>query len=542
MSRFSRRSDVHPASTGISMFVRCKPQGFCRGTSHFRTASGETMLASVFARPLQKSRRITLRNFALCILFIFGASFATVTLGQSISAPASPAPASPPSSSFPKDPGVRGIAVNAGQPLASVATSPGASDFFANGLLRFQEIESVQGGANNGLGPRFNSNQCSSCHSQPAAGGSSPNANVFPFIGPNPETLVYSLDGAENTLPSFITPNGPVREVRFPFFLNSNGSVSSTPDGGVHDLFVISGRSDAGSCNIQQPNFAQNLALNNIVFRIPTPVFGAGLIENIPEETIYANMIANSQQKQSLGISGQANRDGNDGMITRFGWKAQNKSLEIFAGEAYNVEMGITNELFQNERASPDEALAGGLPANCRINPTPEDATNMTPSQYYLVPSDVVQFAMFMRLLAPPIPSTTAPGGPQSIANGSRNFNAIGCNMCHTPAFQTGPSSFTAGLSNVTANLYSDLLVHHMGTNLADGVSQGAAGPDQFRSAPLWGLGQRIFFLHDGRTTDLLNAIQQHASSGSEANSVIQNFKHLTPQQQQDLLNFLRSL
>jgi len=484
------------------------------------------MSASVFVRLVEKSKTIAPRNIVVCILFVLAVSFATVTLGQS----------------SPKDPGVRGGTVNSGQPLASVATTPGAPDFFANGLLRFQEIESVQGGANNGLGPRFNSNQCASCHSQPAIGGTSPSATVFPFVGPNPETLVYSLDGAQNTLPSFITPNGPVREARFPFFLNPSGSLSSTPDGGVHDLFVISGRSDGGNCNIKQPNFAQNLALNNVIFRIPTPTFGAGLIENIPEETIYANMNANSQQKQSLGISGQANRDGNDGMITRFGWKAQNKSLEIFAGEAYNVEMGVTNELFQNERASPDEALAGGLPASCRINPTPEDTTNMNPAQYTAVPSDVVQFAMFMRLLAPPAPSTANPGGAQSISNGSRNFNAVGCNMCHTPTLQTGPSSFTPSLNNVNANLFSDLLVHHMGANLADGVSQGAAGPDQFRSAPLWGLGQRIFLLHDGRTTDLLDAIKEHSSSGSEANNVIQNFKHLSPQQQQDLLNFLRSL
>jgi CxxC motif-containing protein (DUF1111 family) len=114
--------------------------------------------------------------------------------------------------------------------------------------------------------------------------------------------------------------------------------------------------------------------------------------------------------------------------------------------------------------------------------------------------------------------------------------------MCHTPTLQTAPSAFTPGLSQVNANLYSDLLVHHMGTNLADGVSQGSAGPDQFRSAPLWGLGQRIFLLHDGRTTDLVDAIKEHASSGSEANGVISNFKQLSPQQQQDLLNFLRSL
>jgi CxxC motif-containing protein (DUF1111 family) len=484
------------------------------------------MPTGTFARLVEKLKFIPIRKPLVALAFLLAVSFATVTLGQH--------PA--------QDPGVRAGTVNAGQPLPQLSQTPGATDFFANGLIRFQEIESVQGGADNGLGPRFNSNQCSSCHSQPAIGGTSPSATVFPFVGPNPETLVYSLDGAQNTLPSFITPNGPAREARFKFFLNSNGSLSSTPDGGVHDLFVITGRSDAGNCNIKQPNFHQNLALNNVIFRIPTPTFGAGLIENIPDETIYANMQANSRQKQSLGISGVPNRSGNDGTITRFGWKAQNKSLEVFSGEAYNVEMGITNELFQNERASPDEAMAGGLPANCKMNPTPEDATVMNPAQYTDVPSDVVQFAMFMRLLAPPTPSTASPGGAQSIANGSRNFNAIGCAMCHTPTLQTGTSGITPSLNQVNANLYSDLLVHHMGTNLADGVSQGGAGPDQFRSAPLWGLGQRIFFLHDGRTTDLLDAIKEHASSGSEANGVISNFKQLSPQQQQDLLNFLRSL
>ena len=442
------------------------------------------------------------------------------------------------------DPGVRSGSIDSGQPLDSVAATPGATDFFTNGQGRFEEVESVQGGANNGLGPRYNSNQCSSCHSQPAIGGSSPSASVFPMIGANPETLVANLDGqtGQNSIPSFIAPDGPAREARFKFFLNRDGSLSNNPDGGVHDLFVISGRADAGSCAIKQPDFNHNLALNNVIFRIPTPVFGAGMIENIPEETILSNMNANERFKDALGISGHVNRDGNDGMITRFGWKAQNKSLEMFAGEAYNVEMGVTNEIFQNERASPDEAQQGGLPANCRLNPTPEDVSNMTVSPDSAVPSDVVQFAMFMRFLKPPIASTTNPGGVASISNGSQIFNAIGCALCHTPALPTTQSSLTADLNNANANLFSDLLVHHMGSNLADGVSQGTAGPDEFRSAPLWGLGQRIFLLHDGRTTDLMDAIKEHASQGSEANGVIRNFNHLTPKQQQDLLNFLRSL
>ena len=466
------------------------------------------------------------------------------------------------------DPGVRGGTIDAGPPLDSVATIQGASEFFQNGLARFQDVEAVSGTANNGLGPRFNSNQCSSCHAQPAVGGTSPSATDFPKLGQNPQTLqsVFNTDGQnnQNTLPSFITPDGPVREARFKFFLDPGGSHSSfrrdrdavsasaspTPDGGVHDLFVISGRSDAGTCAIKQPDFAGNLAMNNVIFRIPTPLFGAGLIENIDDATIRANMAANAEQKEALGISGHVNTNGNDGTITRFGWKAQNKSLEIFAGEAYNVEMGVTNELFPTERPSPDEALAGGLPANCKLNQTPEDNTNFFPGtsdpdpavQKAQIPGDVVQFAMFMRLLKPPKPAASFPGASAaSIANGSHLFNAIGCALCHTPSLQTAQSAFP-DMNQVNANLFSDLLVHHMGTNLADGVSQGGAGPDEFRTAPLWGVGQRVFFLHDGRTTNLVDAIRAHRSRGSEANKVIERFNKLSTQEQQEIIDFLRSL
>jgi CxxC motif-containing protein (DUF1111 family) len=91
-------------------------------------------------------------------------------------------------------------------------------------------------------------------------------------------------------------------------------------------------------------------------------------------------------------------------------------------------------------------------------------------------------------------------------------------------------------------NSFSDIEIHHMGVGLADNVSQGNAGGDQFRTAPLWGLGQRIFLLHDGRTTSLLAAIQAHQSNGSEASQVEENFDALSPSQQQNILNFLRSL
>jgi len=464
------------------------------------------------------------------------------------------------------DPGVRTGAIN-GQagatktspsPLASVAAeSPqGSLEFFQDGLTRFQEVEVVSGGANNGLGPRFNLNQCSGCHSQPTIGGTSPSANVYPNVGPNLEAEVIAngvANGRDNTIPSFITAAGPTREVRFPFFFNSNGSVNTnSPNGGVEDLFTVSGRSDAGSCNIPQPSFAIAQQDNNIIFRIPTPVFGAGLLENIDDSTLLAIQTTNASN--NFGISGTFNHNGNDGTISRFGWKAQNKSLELFAGEAYNVEMGISNEIFTQDRPLPGEDMTTGLPSNClNLSGTgyPEDATNFSPTvtssdQFAVnasIPSDVVAFAMFMRLLAPPVASTTTPGGASSIASGRSLFSSIGCATCHTTTINsTQNSNVTSSLANQPVSPFSDIEIHHMGTGLADNVSQGGAGGDQFRSAPLWGVGQRIFFLHDGRTSNILTAITDHASNGSEASTVIQNFESLSPTQQQNILNFLRSL
>jgi len=136
-----------------------------------------------------------------------------------------------------------------------------------------------------------------------------------------------------------------------------------------------------------------------------------------------------------------------------------------------------------------------------------------------------------------------------SIANGASLFSSIGCATCHNPtpgttqvSSSTPTSSGAGSLSKAPVPAFSDIEIHHMGTKLADNVSQGGAGGDQFRTAPLWGLGQRIFLLHDGRTTNLLNAIEAHQSSGSEATTVEENFDNLSTSQQQDLLNFLRSL
>ena len=423
------------------------------------------------------------------------------------------------------DPGVRGGAAGAGGQLEGLSGTQAA--FFTAGAVDFAEEENV----GDGLGPRMNLDSCGGCHIQPALGGTSP------FV--NPQVAFAGKDGGTDRVPSFIAANGPVREARF--VKNPDG----TADGGVHALFTVTGRSGANGCTLAQPDFATQLANRNVIFRIPTPTFGAGLIEQIPDAAIAANRGSNVSQKQALGIKGRpnfhvvgrtitgmTNNNGNDGTIARFGWKAQNKSLLLFSGEAYNVEMGITNELFQTER---DEN------SNCQFATVPNDVQNMDASDALTGTTAIQNFSNFMRFLAAPTPSPDTPGGATSIADGRQKFGDVGCALCHTPSFTTSKST-VAALSMQPVNLFSDLLVHDMGDGLADGVSQGEAGPREFRTAPLWGLGQRIFFLHDGRTADLLRAIQQHASNGSEANGVISRFNNLRESDKQDLLNFLRSL
>ena len=429
------------------------------------------------------------------------------------------------------DPGPRGGAAGAGGPLSSVAANspPTILNFFNAGADAFDDVETVP----EGLGPRFNGLSCASCHSQPVIGGSSPSVN--------PQVAAASAAGATNTIPSFITSSGPVREARFLFLTDAAGNPTTVTDGHVSPLFTIAGRSDANTCTssvISQPNFAAAQATNNIVFRIPTPVFGGGLIENIDDADLLAYRA--SLTGNSLGITPNFNRNGNDGTISRFGWKAQNKSLELFSGEAYNVEMGVSNELSPQERSAPSEARTTGLPLQCRLNATPEDHTNFNTTAVD-TPSDVTKFAMFMRLLKAPVQQINPAFITQTI-NGENLFTEIGCAKCHKAAFTTSASDITTSLDNAQVKLFSDLAVHHMGIGLADNILQGTAQADQFRTAPLWGLGQRLFFLHDGRTTNLLDAISAHSSSGSEANAVIVNFNALSSTDKQAILYFLRSL
>jgi len=415
-----------------------------------------------------------------------------------------------------QDPGVR--TTNVGSPPTPI---PGLSSieqsYFSTGFEDFKKKDTF---ATDGLGPRFNLDSCAACHQFPQIGGSSPQFN--------PEIFVPKIFKT-NTLPPFIPSNGlgPIVEARF------------RNDNAVHALFVTSGSGDTGGCNIQQEDFATQMANDNISLRVPTPVFGEGLIESISDTTLITNLAANAVQKALAGIGGHLNHNPNDGTVTRFGWKAQNKSLLVFAGEAYNVEIGISNEMFPQER---DETAGCQPPIGI-----PNDHFDTTTAPTGTTLSGIEKFAFFMRFLAPPTPSTTEPGGATSISNGKAAFNNVGCALCHTPSMTTG-NAFVPALASKPVNLYSDLALHGMGPNLADRVLQGQARGDEFRTAPLWGIGQRYYFLHDGRTSDLYTAIELHKSfansttAGSEANVVVDQFNALSTQSQQDVLNFLRSL
>ncbi len=449
-----------------------------------------------------------------------------------------------------KDPGPRPGAPGAGGPYLTVNANE--LSLFSHAFLRFARPVSVSGTIEKGkgLGPTFNGNDCAMCHAQPTVGGSSPGLISRDEPHPNPQVALATLDGATNSVPPFITAHSPVLVARFVH--KPDGSL----DGDVHAIYTIAGRKDAKGCTLKQQEFAQQLADNNVVFRIPTPLFGLGLVENTPDAILRDNLAATAAARAKLGIGGTFNLSPNDGSIMRFNWKAQNKSLLMSVAEAANVEEGVTNDLFPNER----DAVLG-----CVFNAMPEDSSHLLNSNAQSpnfgtpagtaseMSSDIVNFANFIRFLAPPQPAPPTP----STENGASLFNQVGCALCHSPELKTAASIYTS-LSEVTYHPYSDFALHHMGSRLADGIYQGAAGPDEFRTAPLWGIGKRLFFLHDGRTSDLLEAIKAHRSGencqahnenrppklrcSSEADTVIGNFRMLTLAQIQDILNFLRSL
>jgi CxxC motif-containing protein (DUF1111 family) len=249
-------------------------------------------------------------------------------------------------------------------------------------------------------------------------------------------------------------------------------------------------------------------------------LFGLGLVDAIPEATILAN--ADPEDADGDGISGRAVRVP-DGRLGRFGRKNEVASLLAFVETALRVELGLTTP--QN----PVEETVNGSPLPDGTDPMPEPEID---GRGLEILTDYVRF------LAPPTPEEPAsPAIRDSLEAGERIFGEIGCGTWHFPSMATGQAESNA-LSAKPVALYSDLLLHDMGPELAD-VCGPEASPSEYRTARLWGLRHRTLLLHDGRASRPLEAIAYH---GGEAEVARSAFSGLPEDQQALLLRFLASL
>ena len=368
-------------------------------------------------------------------------------------------------------------ALNPGDPLVGI--TPTEFTEFRLGLEDFTEVETPE----DGLGPAFNATSCAACHNVPAIGGTSLVLETRAAYR-NAAGAFDALDASGNTL--------------------------------MH-LFSV----PQHTCQPVMP-----ADVNIVARRAPIPVFGAGLVEAISDDTLLA--LEDPFDRDGNGVAGRAaiitDVATGDRRVGRFGWKAQQATLLAFSGDAYRNEMGITNDLFPKEFAfgMTDEQLK-----RCDLRPDPEDVRNPVTRR-----RGIDNFEAFMRFLAPvsrgPVDAT--------VRDGERVFSAIGCAACHVPALMTGPNANPI-FHRKSVPLFSDLLLHDIGTG--DGIQQGAARPDEMRTPALWGLRHRRPFLHDGSAFTIEDAIQRHQR---EADLARRGFLQLPLDDRQRLLAFLRSL
>lgn len=364
-----------------------------------------------------------------------------------------------------------------GDPLPGLT----ATEFteFRLGLDDFTEVETVE----DGMGPAFNGTSCAACHNVPAIGGTSP---------------------IVETRAAYRDENGAYRG------LDADGDT-------LMHLFSV----PMHRC---QPMISSDVTV--VAHRASIPVFGAGFVEAIPDETLLA--MEDPFDRNRDGVSGRAAiiTDVATGRrrVGRLGWKAQQATLLAFAGDAYRNEMGITNDLFPQEYAY---GLSDAELRRCDLHPDPEDVRDPLTQR-----RAIDNLEAFMRFLAP------VPRGPidEVVRDGERIFMALGCAACHVPALATGPNANPL-LNRKVVPLFSDLLLHDIGTG--DGIRQAAARPEEIRTPSLWGLRFRRPLMHDGTTATVEDAILRHAGEGELAR---RGFAELPADDRRRLLAFLNSL
>ena len=364
-----------------------------------------------------------------------------------------------------------------GGPLPGI--TPVEFEEFRLGMDDFLEVEASE----EGLGPAFNGTSCAVCHNVPAVGGVSPVAELRAGRV-NDQGEFETLDGTGETL---------------------------------FHLFSVPGH----ACQPILPAEA-----NVFARRVPIPVFGAGLVEAIPDDTLRG--LEDPFDRNGDGVSGRAaivvDVATGDRRVGRFGWKAQHATLLTFSADAYRNEMGITNDLFPAESAY---GVAADRMRLCDPFADPEDIADPRTRR-----RGIDNFASFMRFLAP----VARQGATPQTQVGEKVFQSLGCATCHVPVLMTGPSSNPL-FNRKRVELFSDLLLHEVGTG--DGIRQASAGTNEIRTPALWGLRLRRPLLHDGSAATIDQAILRH---GQEADLARRGFEQLGDGDKAALLAFLKSL
>ncbi|HEU5319897.1 MAG TPA: di-heme oxidoredictase family protein [Methylomirabilota bacterium] len=376
-----------------------------------------------------------------------------------------------------------------GEPLPGL--TPEQLRAFDVGKEGFEETA----GAGAGLGPFFNAASCAECHAHPTTGG------VAPPDRPELRELRIGRLTTTGQFDPLLGLGGPVLHRQ-----------------GLGDLPAAQTAGLPSSCASVRGTTTPPPEAQFASVRIPTPVFGAGLVEAIAAEELLRR--ADPGDRNRDGVSGRAHVVGAN--VGRFGWKAQHAGLMAFAGEASLTELGITNPLAPVEAHALRGGGAGEAARACDAVHEQEDTGE-----------GVVSFSNFMLLLGPP------PRGPITppVVAGEQLFRRAGCDGCHVPELRTGPNAIAA-LHRKPVPLFSDLLLHDVGTG--DGIVQGDATGREFRTAPLWGLRFRPLLLHDGRAPDVMEAIRAHRGEATRASDTV--LRRFTARERESLLAFLRSL
>jgi CxxC motif-containing protein (DUF1111 family) len=375
---------------------------------------------------------------------------------------------------------------------------------------------------NPGLGPLFNSVSCASCHIGDGRGKP-------PGPGENFVSMLFRI-----SIPGEDVHGGPLEVPGFGGQFQQRAIFGAQAEGNVQMSYsyVTYTFPDGSSCQLRAPLYSLMdvySALPGGVMispRVAPPVFGLGLLEAIPEESILAKQ--DIYDADGDGISGKANYVWNIELtkktLGRFGWKASSPTILQQTAAAYAQDMGITTFLFPRESS-------WGQPQYDNL----DDDVELSDSLLHAT-------AFYMRSLA--VPAARNVKDPE-VKRGRELFNSIKCASCHTPKHRTGVDVAFRSVSNQLIFPYSDLLLHDMGDGLADNRPDFLADGKEWRTPPLWGIGLteivngHSYFLHDGRARTLTEAIMWHGGEGEGSREL---FRNLSTADRNALLKFLKSL